>query len=146
MAFFKSATYYTAKGSHIQFETSAWDGEFSAFSITNDTRETLDVTHTRSPNGYMEFVPAGFTSPGTIEVTLKYDPTNPPPTNADPEGMQMVMVKKDSTDRVILSGEGFLTEGGGGELPEGGALGTSTFTIQKTGPWTLQEAEPAEAL
>ena len=146
MGFFKSATYYTSKGSYLQMESSQWDGEFTSFSISNDTRESLDVTHTRSPDGYMEFVPSGFISPGTIEVALKFDPANPPPIGAAPEGMQLVLVKQNSTDRLILSGEGFLTEGGGGDLPEGGALGTATVTIQKTGKWAPLEAEPTEAL
>jgi len=145
MAWFGKATFTTGKGSYLALDTSKWDAPWRSYSISGESREALDTTHTRSPDGVMEFVPGGFTNPGTLEVTFNFDPGNLPPINAPAEPMRLVLVKPDSTDQRIYSGTGFLTNWSA-DVPEGGQLATATATIQKSGVWVTLPAEPAEAL
>jgi len=145
MAWFKKATFYTGKGSYLALEDSGWDAQWRSYSIAGESREALDVTHTRSPDGVMEFVPGGFTNPGTLDVSLTFDPESLPPIDGAAEPMRLVLVKPDSTDALIYSGTGFLTNWSA-DIPEGGQLATASVTIQKSGVWTAAPAEPTEAL
>ena len=146
MGLFKSKAYITGKGSSVTLVDSGWDAEWTSYSLSNEEREALDVTHTRSPDGYMEFRPGGFINAGTLEVTFKYDPSTPPPIDGDAEMIQLELVKGDSTDRIVIGGLGFLTSAGGADIPEGAGLATSTATIQKSGKWSVIEAEPIEVV
>lgn len=133
-----------SEGSQIVLETSGWDAEWISYSLTGEGREAIDTTHTRSPDGYREFIPAGFVNPGTIEVTYHHDFERPPPLDADPEPVRLVLRKPGSTERVIYGGMGFLT-GSSRDVPESPGKITGTVTIQRTGKWTTLPAEPVEA-
>ncbi len=145
MAWFKKATFYTGKGSYLEMEASKWDAQWRSWSESGESRDALDVTHTRSPQGVKEYVPGAFIEPGTLEITYIYDPENRPPFNGAAEPMRLVLVKPDSTDRIVYGGMGFLTARSS-DIPEGGALAVATATIQKTSVWDEIPAEPTEAL
>ncbi len=57
----------------------AFLAEITSINWSGLTRESIDQTHTASPNNYKEFDPSTLVDAGELEVELNFDPDTEPP-------------------------------------------------------------------
>lgn len=57
----------------------AFLAEITSINWSGLSRESIDQTHTASPDNYKEFDPSTLVDPGELEVELNFDPDTEPP-------------------------------------------------------------------
>lgn len=65
-------------GSTLTAGTSAWTASIISMDWSGITREAIDTTHLGSTDAE-SFIPSELYNPGSLSVTVRYDPRTPPP-------------------------------------------------------------------
>lgn len=83
-----------ASGFMAEITNVSWDGI---------ARDPLETSHSTTTDGWRTFIPSDLKDPGTLEVTLRFDPTDAPPISSAGETVTVAIPGKS------WSCSGFLT-------------------------------------
>ena len=117
-------------GTTISF-SSGFLAKITDVSLSGLSRESIDVTHYGSTDGWMEFVPSSMIDAGELEVEIQFEGASPPITGVAEAITVQFPVASGDTVGASVTCDGFLTSADEA-IPKDDVM-TQSVTIKFTG-------------
>lgn len=123
----------TGFGITIDFATSAFSAEIIDTTPPEQTRESIQTSHTETANDAHTFIPADLSDPGELSFDINFDPDESPPINGATESITITFASG-----TTWAFSGFMT-GYTPAAPMDDRM-TASVTVKVSGPITITPA------